>query len=82
MSGAPKLQQSLESVVPVDDAAIEVVEVGGRKTATVELHHRAQIRRNDWQRSEDHPLRLVATLAQRLNDAQSLRGLLDLDFGC
>jgi hypothetical protein len=37
-----KVQQPLEAVVAVDDAAVEVVQVAGRETATVELHHRAK----------------------------------------
>ena len=39
-----EVEQPLEAVVAVDDAAVEVVEVGGREAATVELHHRAQLR--------------------------------------
>src|SRR5207249_8286021 len=37
--GRAQLQQPLEPVVAVDDAAVEVVQVGGRKAAAVELDH-------------------------------------------
>ncbi len=50
-----KLEQPLQAVVAVDDATVEVVEVGGRETATVELHHGAQFWRDDRQHVEDHP---------------------------
>ena len=36
-----ELDQSLQTVVTVDHATVEVVEIGGGETATVELHHRA-----------------------------------------
>ncbi len=45
--GRAEVEQALEPVVPVDHAAVQVVEVGGREPATVELHHRAQVRRDD-----------------------------------
>jgi len=38
-----EVQQPLQAVVPVDDAAVEVVEVGGREAAAVQLDHRAQL---------------------------------------
>ncbi len=71
-----KLQQPLEAVVAVDDAAIEIVQVAGGEAPTVELHHRAQVRRQHWQHREDHPLGAIARLAERLDDVQALRGLL------
>ena len=49
-----EVEQALESVVAVDHATVEVVEVGGREAATVELHHRAQVRRDDRDGVEDH----------------------------
>ncbi len=50
-----ELEESLQAVVAVDDAAVEVVQVAGGEAATVELHHRAQLRRDDRQDVEDHP---------------------------
>jgi hypothetical protein len=60
--GRVQLHQLLQPVVAVDDAAIEVVQVGGREAAAVERHQRTQLRRNDRDHVEDHPLRLVADL--------------------
>ena len=67
-----QLEQALEAVVAVDDAAIQVVQVGGRKTAAVQLNHRAQIRRHDRDDFQNHPLRLVAAGTEGLDDLQTL----------
>ena len=52
--GRTEVEQALQPVVPVDDAAVEVVEVGGREAATVELHHRAQVGRDHRHHVEHH----------------------------
>ena len=39
--GCAEVEQALQPVVAVDDAAVQVVEVGRRETSTVELHHGA-----------------------------------------
>ena len=57
MSGAFELHQALQPVVPVDDAAVEVVQVRGREAAAVERHERAEVRRDHRDDLEDHPLR-------------------------
>src|SRR5690606_13483206 len=44
--GSTAVDQTTKTVVAVDDAAVQVVQIGGREAATVELHHRAQLRRN------------------------------------
>ena len=67
-----EVHELLEAVVAVDDAAIEIVEVGGRKAAAIQRHQRAQLRRNDRDHVEDHPLRLVAGLAEGLDDLEAL----------
>ena len=45
MPGARSSDQALETVVAVDDATVEVVQVGGRETTTVQPHQRTQVRR-------------------------------------
>ena len=64
----------LQPVVAVDDAAVEVVQVRGGEAAAVELHHRAQFRRDDGDDVQDHPLRPVPGLAEGLGDLQPLDG--------
>ena len=58
--GRVQLHQALQAVVAVDDAPVEVVQVGGGEAAAVERHERAEVRRNDRDDLEDHPLGLVA----------------------
>ena len=67
-----QLQQTLQTVVAVDDAAVQVVQVGRGKTSAVQLDHRADIGRNDRDDVHDHPLRTVAGDAERLHDFQPL----------
>ena len=55
-----ELHQPLQTIVAVDDAAIEVVQVRGGEAAAIERHERAQLRRNHRHDGQDHPLRLVA----------------------
>ncbi len=68
----------LEAVVAVDDAAVQVVQVGGGKTAAVQLNHRAQLRRNDRHHVQDHPLGLVAAFAEGFHHLQALDDALAL----
>ena len=80
--GSPEIEQALEPVVPVDHAAVQVVEVGRGEAATVELHHRAQFRRDHRDDFEDHGLRVVGPAAllvatvERRDDLQPLDRLL------
>ncbi len=67
-----EVEQPLEAVVAVDDAAVEVVEVGGGEAPAVELHHRAQLRRDHRHGVEHHHLGLVARLDERRDDLQAL----------
>ena len=76
-----QLQQPLEAVVAVDDAAVQVVEVGGGEAAAVELDHRPQVGRDDRQHGQDHPLRPGAAAAEGLDEAQALDGLLAAQAG-
>ncbi len=74
--GGPELLEPLEAIVAVDDAPVQVVEVGGGEPAAVELDHRPQVRRDHRQDGEDHPLRTRAGAAERLDEAQPLDRLL------
>ncbi len=74
--GRAQLDEPLQPVVAVDDAPVQVVEVGGREAAAVQRHQRAQLGRDDRQHLEDHPLRLVPRLQEGLDDLQALDDLL------
>src|SRR5439155_22335587 len=67
-----EIEQALEPVVAVDDAAVEVVEVRGREPAAVELDHRAELRRDDRHGLEDHLVGAVARAPERVDDLQAL----------
>ena len=80
-----ELEQRLETVVPVDDAAIKIVQIGRRKTSAFERHERAQIRRNHRQHRENHPFGTALGNAKALEQLDPLRqffaDLLALRFG-
>src|SRR2546426_2922437 len=71
-----QLEQTLEPVVPVDHASVEVVQLARRESAAVELHHRAKVRRDDREDREDHPLGRRARAKKRLHQTEPLDGLL------
>ena len=70
--GRLQLDELLQPVVPVDDAAIQIVQVRGREPAAVERNERAQLRRNHRDDVQNHPLRLVRRLAERVDHLQAL----------
>jgi hypothetical protein len=76
--GRVQLLQALETVVAVDHAAIEIVEIRRRETATVERNQRAQIGWNHRNHFQHHPLGLVARLAEGVDDLEALGDLLAL----
>ena len=74
--GGVQLHELLEAVIAVDDAPVEVVEIGGGEAAAVQRHQGAQFGREHRDHVQNHPLRLVAALAEGVHDAQAL-GVLD-----
>ena len=70
--GRLQLDELLQPVVAVDDAAIQIVQVRGREPAAVERHERTQLRRNDRNDVQNHPLGLVRRLAERVDHLQPL----------
>ena len=76
-----KLDQALQAVVAVDDAAIEIVEIGRGEAAAVQRDERAKLGRNDRNDGHDHPLGLVARDDELLDDLQALGQLLGLQLG-
>ena len=67
-----ELHQPLEAVVAVDHPAIQVIQVGGGKAATIQLNHGANIRGDDGQHVHNHPAGLVAGLPEGFNHLQAL----------
>src|SRR5579864_8717784 len=67
-----QLDQLLQPVIAVDHAAVEIVQIGGGKTAAIQRHQRAQLGRDHRNHVQDHPLRLVARFAERFDHPQPL----------
>ena len=72
--GSAEVKKPLEAVVAVDDAPVQVVQVGGGEPATVELNHRPQVRRDHRDAVEDHAHRAVARVEERGDDLEPLEG--------
>src|SRR5216110_2200801 len=78
----PVQDQLLQPVVAVDDAAVQVVQIARREPPPVQRHERPQVGRDDRDHVQDHPARVVPTLAgvagvpERVDDLQTLELLL------
>ena len=68
-----QLHQLLETVVAVNDATIEIVQVRRGKPSAVERHQRAQLRRNYRNDIENHPFGPVTRLQEAGSNFQPLR---------
>src|SRR5690348_4780508 len=79
--GRAQLDEALQPIVAVDDAAVEVVEVGGGEAAAIERHERAQLGRDDRHDFEDHPFRPAMRLDERLDELQPLHELFAARLG-
>jgi hypothetical protein len=71
-----QLQQVLETVVAVDDAAVEIVQIDVAKAAAFKRNERTQIRRDHRQNVEHHPIRTSVRGREALHELQTLRELL------
>src|SRR4029077_13311944 len=71
--GSVQVHQFLQPVVAVDDAAIQIIQIGGGEAPAIQWNQRTQFGWNHRQHIQDHPLRLVAALAEGLNYFQPLR---------
>ena len=76
--GGIQVHQLLEPVVAVDDPAVEVVQIAGGEVARVQQHQGPQVRRDDRDAFQDHPLGAIVAVAQRLDDLETLGEVLDL----
>src|SRR5690606_34022096 len=63
-----ELKQVLETVVPVDDTTVKIVQIGSRETTSLKRHERTQVGRDDSKHFDNHPLgtslRIVEALGQ------------------
>ena len=54
--GRQDFLQPSQAVVPIDHAAVKIIEIGRSKTSTIKLNHRTEIRWNHWDNVEHHPI--------------------------
>ena len=52
-----QLHEITETVVPINDATVEVIKVGSSEAATFQRNQRTKVRWNHWKNGHDHPLR-------------------------
>ena len=71
-----QLHEFLQAVIAINHAPVEIIKVGGGKSAAIERHQRPQLRRKHGDDVQDHPLGLIPALAEGIHDAQPL-GILD-----
>ena len=67
-----QLDQLLQAVVAIDDAAIQVIQIGCCESAAIQWHQRTKFRRDHRDDIQNHPLRLVSGLAEAFHHAQAL----------
>src|SRR5699024_10062238 len=67
-----KIDHALQTVVAVDYATVQVIQVGGSKATTVELNHWAQFWWDHWDRIQDHASWVIARTLECSNDLQAL----------
>src|SRR5699024_12565402 len=64
---------SFQTVVTVNDATIQIVQVRSRETTTIQRNQRTQIWRQYRQNGQDHPLWFVTRLNERFQQFDTLR---------
>ncbi len=72
-----QLEQTLETIVAVDHAAVEVVQVRRCETSAIKRNQWTQVRRQHRQRLQHHPLWLVARSVECFKQLQALGELLN-----
>ncbi len=70
--GCVKFQQTFESVITINNPSVEVIQIGGGKTAAFKWNKRAKIRGKNRYNLKDHPFRLIARVPECLNNKESL----------
>ncbi len=73
--GRVELKHSAQTVITVDDTAVEVIEVRSCISSAVEHNHRTDIGRDDRNDGHDHPFGAVAGEAECLDNFETLEKL-------
>ena len=75
-----QFKQTAQTAVAVDNATVQVVQVRGSETATIQRHQGTQIGRQHGQHRQHHPLRFDARFFEGFKHFQTLGVFLDLDL--
>ncbi len=75
-----QFNQPFQTVVAVDDAAVQIVQVGRRETAAVQRNQRAQFGRNDRNDIQNHPFGFRSGFQERFDQLQTLDQLFAAGF--
>ncbi len=78
--GRTQFHQATQTVVPVDHAAIQIVQIRRCETATIQRHQRAQFRRDDRNNVQDHPFGARTRGQEGFQQFQTLHQLLAFCF--
>ena len=68
-----QVDHALQAVIAVDNAAVQVIQVRGGEAATVQLHHRAQLRRDNRNSVQHHACRVIAGVEECGNNLEALK---------
>src|SRR5690554_1494709 len=79
--GCVQLKQALKTVMAVDHAAIQIVEIRGRKAPAVQRNQGAQVGRKHRDNVKNQPGRLVLRVAYGFHDLEALGDALALGVG-
>ena len=71
ISGALSSWSRFQTVISVDNAAIKIVEIGSGKPAAIQRNEWTQVRRNDGNHFQHHPLGAIAGDLECLDDLQA-----------
>ena len=71
-----QVHQLLQPVVAIDHPAIKIIQVRGREAPAIQWHQRTQLRRNNRNDIQNHPVGFIPTLAESFNNFQTL-GILE-----
>ena len=76
-----QFEQAFQTVVTVDHATVQIVQVGGRETTAVQRYQRTQIRWQYRQNFQNHPFRLDARAGESFQHFQTFSQFFDFGFG-
>ena len=76
-----QIQQTFQTVVTVDHATVQIVQIRRCETTTIQRNQRTQIWRQNRQNGQDHPLWFVTRLNERFQQFDTLGQLFTLGFG-